>query len=234
MQRRRFFPARPVQQVPGRSVELAVQVRKDGAAPAPAPAPAPVAGGAVSWVAPSPLIPEWATTTPTAMDGEPGRWMVSLADMVDLLFEGEVLPWPTVEFPEVDPGVGYRGEPWWGEYGQQLPPTIPSGSWRCTRISYGASRHNEYGYMYYAGAYFGPGAERVQWELAWSSPGTVPGSSSDGSMAVPYGAAIYVYPVLHSLQSSIAPSTLVATAMLDGVPVGTLEFELRGPREAEG
>ena len=233
MQRRRFFPAKPVQQVPGRRVELAVQVRKEGAAPAPAPAPAPVAGGAVSWVAPSPLIPEWASTTPTAMDGEPGRWMVS-ADMVDLLFEGEVLPWPTVEFPEVDPGVGYRREPWWGEYGQQLPPTIPSGSWRCTRISYYASVHNEYGHRYYAGAYFGPGAERVQWELAWSSPGTVPGSSSDGSMAVPYGAAIYVYPVLHWLQSSIVPSTLVATAMLDGVPVGTVEFELRGSREAEG
>lgn len=232
MQRRRFFPARPVQQVPGRRVELAVQVRKEGAAPA--PPQAPVAGGAVSWVAPSPLIPERFETTPTAMDGEPGRWMVSLAGMVDLLFEGEVLPWPTVEFPEVDPGVGYRGEPWWGEYGQQLPPTIPSGSWRCTRISYYASMHNEYGHMYYAGAYFGPGAERVQWELAWSSPGTVPGSSSDGSMAVPYGAAIYVYPVLHSSLFSIVPSTLVATAMLDGVPVGTLEFELRGPREAEG
>ena len=29
MQRRRFFPAKPVQQVPGRSVELAVQVRKE-------------------------------------------------------------------------------------------------------------------------------------------------------------------------------------------------------------
>ena len=231
MQRRRFFPARPVQQVPGRRVELAVQVRKEGAAPA--PPQAPVAGGAVSWVAPSPLIPEWASTTTAAMDGEPGRWMVSAAT-VDLLFEGEVLPWPTVEFPEVDPGVGYRDEPWWGEYGQQLPPTIPSGSWRCTRISYYASVHNEYGHMYYAGAYFGPGAERVQWELAWSSPGTVPGSSSDGSMAVPYGAAIYVYPVRHSLMSLIAPSTLVATAMLDGATVGTLEFELRGPRGEEG
>lgn len=225
MQRRRFFPARPVQQVPGRRVELAVQVRKEGAAPA--PPQAPVAGGAVSWVAPSPLIPKWVSTTTAAMDGEPGRWMVS-ADMADLLFEGEVLPWPTVEFPEVGPG-GYRDEPWWGEYGQQLPPTIPSGSWRCTRISY-----YEYGHRYYAGAYFGPGAERVQWELAWSSPGTVPGSSSDGSMAVPYGAAIYVYPVLYELWSSIVPSTLVATAMLDGAPVGTLEFELRGPREAEG
>lgn len=231
-QRRRFFPARPVQQVPGRRVELAVQVRKEGAAPA--PPQAPVAGGAVSWVAPSPLTPEWATTTPTAMDGEPGRWMVSLADMVDLLFEGEVLPWPTVEFPEVDPGVGYRGEPWWGEYGQQLPPNIPSGSWRCTRISCEMYERGEFAYEYLAGAYFGPGAERVQWELAWSSPGTVPGSSSDGSMAVPYGAAIYVYPVLHSSLFSIVPSTLVATAMLDGVPVGTLEFELRGPREAEG
>ena len=31
MQRRRFFPARPVQQVPGRRVELAVQVRKEAA-----------------------------------------------------------------------------------------------------------------------------------------------------------------------------------------------------------
>lgn len=232
MQRRRFFPARPVQQVPGRRVELAVQVRKEGAAPA--PPQAPVAGGAVSWVAPSPLIPMRFRATPTAMDGEPGRWMVSLGNMVDLVFEGEVLPWPAVEFPELDPGVGYRGDPWWGEYGQQLPPTIPSGSWRCTRISYLASMHNEYGHMYYAGAYFGPGAERVQWELAWSSPGTVLGSSSDGSMAVPYGAAIYVYPVLHSLQSSIVPSTLVATAMLDGAPVGTLEFELRGPRGEEG
>ena len=71
MQRRRFFPAKPVQQVPGRRVELAVQVRKEGAAPA--PAQAPVAGSAVSWVAPSPLISEWVGTTTTAMDGEPGH-----------------------------------------------------------------------------------------------------------------------------------------------------------------
>ena len=42
MQRRRFFPARPVQQVPGRRVELAVQVRKEGGE-ATAPAPTPVA-----------------------------------------------------------------------------------------------------------------------------------------------------------------------------------------------
>lgn len=231
MQRRRFFPARPVQQMPGRRVELAVQVRKEGAAPV--PPQAPVAGGAVSWVAPSPLISEWVGTTMTAIDGEPVRWRVSLGDvsssMVDLVFEGEVLPWPTVEFPEVPESLGYRYDPWW--YGEQLPLTIPSGAWRCTQISYLASVHNEFGHPYYAGAYFGLGAERVQWVLAWSSPGAVPGSSSDGSMAVPYGAAIYVYPVRHSLLSSIAPSTLVATAMLDGAPVGTLEFELRGLRE---
>ena len=45
-QRRRFFPSTPVQTVPGRSVELEVQVRPAGvvAAPAPtAPAPAPTA-----------------------------------------------------------------------------------------------------------------------------------------------------------------------------------------------
>lgn len=42
MQRRRFFPARPVQQVPGRRVELAVQVRKEAAPVALEQPPEPV------------------------------------------------------------------------------------------------------------------------------------------------------------------------------------------------
>ena len=39
--RRRFFPSRPVQQVPGRTVELEMQLRPVATAPAPAAAPAP-------------------------------------------------------------------------------------------------------------------------------------------------------------------------------------------------
>ena len=49
MQRRRFFPAKPVQQVPGRRVELAVQVRKEGAAAAAPPQPKTE----VAWVSPA-------------------------------------------------------------------------------------------------------------------------------------------------------------------------------------
>lgn len=41
MQRRRFFPSTPVQQIPGQRVELTVQVRKDAAPAAPEPPPEP-------------------------------------------------------------------------------------------------------------------------------------------------------------------------------------------------
>lgn len=49
MQRRRFFAARPVQQVPGQRVEVAVQVRRSVAPAAPAAPVMPVAPE-LSWV----------------------------------------------------------------------------------------------------------------------------------------------------------------------------------------
>ena len=76
MQRRRFFPSTPVQQIPGQRVELTVQVRKDAAPAAPEPPPEPP---------PEPVVqlPVW-----SGWEDEDGNRAVNLTRDPEFQFDG--------------------------------------------------------------------------------------------------------------------------------------------------
>lgn len=152
--RRRFFPARPAQTLPARSVELAVQVRKEPPAPAKAPP-----GGCdlygVGWL--SPALghddawssygdpPEW-----TWEPGEGGAWEINRV-WVKALWEG-------------DPG----------DSDQESPPQ-PSAPFRCVDLRVAA-----FSDVLHVGAIQGKSMANVRWEAAWDTPYPEDPSVSDG------------------------------------------------------
>ena len=220
MQRRRFFPARPVQQVPGQRVEVAVQVRRESAAAVTAD---PNGGGSTAvpvqdlgltgWVCPAPLLRSWDRWESAEI--APGQWRFGNSRLSSLWL-GSFASIPNAFFDE---SLGLRDAPWWR--GDEIFP-LPSGALRCVRIDALVSMINEDGQPVFVGAYFGAQAESVVWEIEWSRAGDNPWKAQEGHIAVPYGAQVHLCTVPQA--EDIADNVMLAKAFLDGQEVGRLEF----------
>ena len=143
-ERRRFFPATPVQRVPGRTVELEMQLRPEAPVLAPAaPPPLPPAVGvpAATWL-PGRFTTIWQNGGSPEISAEAdGRTRIH--------FWGEYQTWWVGE-PMLVGGV---------------PAPLPTPAWRCVQVDMepGWGESALYGVLWDAPA----GAE---WVLAWDSP----------------------------------------------------------------
>lgn len=140
--RRRFFPATPVQQLPGRTVELQVQLRKSG----PPALAKDTNGGGSGGGGGDAAVASWLP----AVHLQEGYWQDEGVwnDSNNLFFfEGEK------PFPERE----------WETYEVWMPaPPIVSPQHVCTRIELGETL----GWEVFYGVVLGGDAD-VQWELAW-------------------------------------------------------------------
>ena len=219
MQRRRFFAARPVQQVPGQRVEVAVQVRKGGTAAA-AAAPASVQP-VLGWVSPfEALVGE-------DLRGAREPWIEVVGSDDELVHIRERYP--------SDPPVttGWRGTPWRLD-GGGVPYPSSGPDWRCELIECTVSMSSWPPPACYTGFVAGVAPERVSWLLEWDVPddGSGPESgdvdwgdavSMGGQVARAVGCTLMVYPMWHGGSYGIS-ETLTATALVDGKAVGALKF----------
>lgn len=230
MQRRRFFAARPVQQVPGQRVEVAVQVRKGSTAaavPAPAPAPAPVpAQPVLSWISPF----EGAVGDDLRGQNEP--WIeVSPSD--------DGLVHVRERYPSVPRATtGWRGTPWRRD-AQGVPYPAAGPAWRCELIECTVSISGRIPEpVCYTGFVAGVAPEHVTWRLDWDSVydpdddywdayvGDVDWGdavSGGGQVARAVGCMVMVYPTWYG-GGFDTRETLTATAIVDGKAVGALKF----------
>ncbi len=220
MQRRRFFAARPVQQVPGQRVEVAVQVRKGGTAAAAAAAPASVQP-VLGWVSPfEALVGE-------DLRGAREPWIEVVGSDDELVHIRERYP--------SDPPVttGWRGTPWRLD-GDGVPYPASGPDWRCELIECTVSMSSWPPPACYTGFVAGVAPERVSWLLEWDVPydGSGPESgdvdwgdavSMGGQVARAVGCTLMVYPMWHGGSYGIS-ETLTATALVDGKAVGALKF----------
>lgn len=241
MQRRRFFAARPVQQVPGQRVEVAVQVRRSVAPAAPAAPAAPVMPVApeLSWV----NTPDEALAAQILRGDEAGDVVFEVKDSDDGLVHiahkyggiWERQPWIT---------TGWTGTPWKSQESDGVPLPMAGPGWRCELINSQVSVSDDLFRMplstCYVGIIVGVSAERVGWQLDWDSTADEGSGGDDtsgqtgwgdavsrsGHVARAVGCQVLVYPVLYGGGNDDA-DTLTATALVDGVAVGALRFIAR-------
>lgn len=223
-QRRRFFPMQAVQTEPGRTVELAVQVRKEVAqvatAPGPAPGPGPGSGMALTWLP----VCSRPYGSYEVIDEGGGALTFQEFGHITARFEGdgalEFQSWPGM--PAND-GVVTSAMP------------IASASWRCTRVDL-----NLYNWrpVVLQGVLLGTPAEtNITWDLQWSDKTYVydenhipvlapsaPGyaDSKTGHAASAAGALITVVPAYVIDGMETPEEVLTATAYVDGAAVGVL------------
>ena len=231
MQRRRFFAARPVQQVPGQRVEVAVQVRRSVAPAAPVMPVAPE----LSWV----NTPDEALAAQILRGDEAGDVVFEVKDSDDGLVHiahkyggiWERQPWIT---------TGWTGTPWKSQESDGVPLPMAGPGWRCELINSQVSVSDDLFRMplstCYVGIIVGVSAERVGWQLDWVSTaggddtsgqtGWGDAVSRSGHVARAVGCQVLVYPVLYGGGNDDA-DTLTATALVDGVAVGALRFIAR-------
>ena len=114
--RRRFFPARSAQTVPGATARVQVQLQPAGRATAPVPAPAAAPAAFTADIAGPALLPEWRYMVGTT------RKKVPLAGGENYLDydwgEGIYWRWEEVEENSICHGSGYV-----------LPGGAPTGAW---------------------------------------------------------------------------------------------------------
>lgn len=198
-ERRRFFPARPVQQVPGQTVGLQGRLR-----PVAAPAPvAQAAGGDVGDVACTGWLAPWLC----------GAEFLS----VDVLPGGETEitgPWQGMEVSL------WQGTPLLlDEAGFARP--VPGGDFVCTEIQINSSLDADYregGVMAVA-----PGGV---WEFEWDAPSGDPANSVGGRSVIVAGDVLaVVIPVTSSSSEDI--ETLTARAFAGDALVMELVLRVR-------
>lgn len=199
--RRRFFPSTTVQKVPGRTVELEMQLRPVATAPVPAAAPAPGGGTGPANVTWLPHQSLW--------DGV-GRETVFLGD-------GQ---W------DINNGWGIPRSIWEGVPGDldDVRPEL-SAEFRCTEIEVVTSYLIEAGRdLEYFGVIQGATLVDARWEFEWD-PANVddPSFSQRLHRAWAFGNVIRVLltPTDGSLESQ---ETLIARAFSGGAQVGELKL----------
>lgn len=206
-ERRRFFPATPVQRVPGRTVELEMQLRPEAPVVVPAPQPAPLGEcdlvGA-GWLLGSHLD-SWyrdVLQVDALPDGRTRIWD-AWGETVDSLWVGEPA--------HVD------------ENGAARP--IPGPGFRCVHVGVRDSEWAGLGSLFHA-VLQGEGMTQAHWQFAWS--GRAPGEpvSPLGHVVTTWGNVLQVRAVADETGSG-GESLLTATAFCGGRPVDelTLRFE---------
>ena len=199
--RRRFFPSTTVQKVPGRTVELEMQLRPVATAPAPAAAPAPGGGTGPANVTWLPHQSLW--------DG--------VERQTDFLGDGQ---W------DINNGWGIPRSIWEGVPGDldDVRPEL-SAEFRCTEIEVVTSDWIEAGRdLEYFGVIQGATLVDARWEFEWD-PANVddPSFSQRLHRAWAFGNVIRVLltPTDGSLESQ---ETLIARAFSGGAQVGELKL----------
>lgn len=232
IERRRFFAARPVQQVPGPRVELAVQVRKNAA-----PAPLPPVQPWLSWLA----LPDEAMAArllrgdDLADDGDNDLAFINPPSDDGLVHLRLNYP-PWERRPEIE--TGWIGQPWRRQT-DDVPLPMVGPDWRCELVICTVSIPEDLDELpmqaCYVGAVLGVPPERVRWRLEWEG-GIEEGlddfigqtdwaeaTSAEGHCARAMDAQVLVYPALKGGGGS-QPNTLTATAFVDDEPIGALRF----------
>ena len=199
--RRRFFPSTTVQKVPGRTVELEMQLRPVATAPAPAAAPAPCGGTGPANVTWLPHQSLWdGVERQTVFLGD-GQW-------------------------DINNGRGIPRSIWEGVPGDldDVRPEL-SAEFRCTEIEVVTSYLIEAGRdLEYFGVIQGATLVDARWEFEWD-PANVddPSFSQRLHRAWAFGNVIRVLltPTDGSLESQ---ETLIARAFSGGAQVGELKL----------
>lgn len=221
--RRRFFPAAPVQQVPGRTIELEMQLRPEApVAAAPLPAPSggcECAGVVATWVdVPTPwagdLIVEATGENATRVRQRGWRWDPQTeesyeADITEYIYFGD---WREVPIEE-------EGTPW----ARPSPDLMAAGV--VHHIISDSNIFGEYGAQYRA-AIFGQALCEPSWTFEWSAPSPDdPAYSAAGDRAQARGTVLLLS--IDPYAESYATVTLTAQARCAGQTVATLTFEVR-------
>lgn len=231
-ERRRFFPARPVQTIPGNTVELAVQLRKLPALDAPAPEPEPAGAPWVSWLPVVGRAPYFDGYSVSLDAGLLRYETQGSANPRSFWFEGDAplhyQPWPDV--PNVIGPPGFE---------RALP--IAQEGWRCTRID---DTLADVGAVYQGVVMGTPAGADITWELTWdaapyvgafnkipvltnASPGHA--ASRSGHTASATGPLLTVCTAYYYTPEGIElpEETLTAIASVNGQEVGRLVINLR-------
>lgn len=231
-ERRRFFPARQVQAIPGNTVELAVQLRKLPALDAPAPEPEPAGAPWVSWLPVVGVAPYFEGCSVSLDAGLVRYETQGTPNPRSFWFEGDAplhyTPWPDVPSAIGPPGLEHA-----------LP--IAQEGWRCTRID---DTMADIGTVYQGAVMGAPAGVDITWELAWDatpyvgdwtkipvlandSPGYA--ESRNGHTASATGPLLTVCSAYYHMQEGIdlPEETLTAVARVNGQEVGRLAIHLR-------
>ena len=199
MVRRRFFPATTVQAVPGRTVELEMQLRPvakvaSSRASSPGEGETPMAG----WFSPSfSYYGEW----PEWVQLPDGRWEVFGA---------------------------YDSSIWEGiANGVDGQPPVPAADFRCVELS-APGRSDSY-ITEHVGVLQGASMTDVRWEATWDAPSAEDPSASIyvGNRYVTWGNVILVrqvYTYGWGINGESGVQTLTATAYSGASPIATLVF----------
>lgn len=202
LQRRRFFPATPVQHVPGKTVALELQLKRGEKAQV----QAPQASGAgevfgVGWLTPTLEEDNW-TFTSTQL--EDGRYRI-----VDAF------------------GSGLEDSIWEGvpvSTGEWVARPISGPGFHCTELQVDTSYFLYWPGLTYFGVIEGSGLSDARWEFEWDFPSEAdPAVSRRGHLAVAYGNILQIRatPTDGSMDEI---DTLTARAFSGGSQVGQLIF----------
>ena len=203
-ERRRFFPATPVQQVPGRTVELEMQLR--------------------------PELPVVVTAAPVGpvCDVIGATWLLSMSGLSEDAGWNELPDGGGFERTGYSSGWSstsvWRGTP--GSPDAQ-GPYLEGPSFRCTFLSLMAGEWNWPPVI--VGVLQGRSLCDVHWTLSWSHAGVMPGQSLNGLRAVTEGNMIWAYLYPQTAPVHFENETLTARAFCGDAQVGELILEVIVP-----
>ena len=223
-ERRRFFPATPVQRVPGRTVELEMQLRPEApVAAAPLPAPSggcECAGVVATWLGVPPpgagdLIVEAIGENATRVRQWGWRWDPQAgesyeADITEYIYFGD---WSDVP-------IEYEGTPG----ARPAPDLMVAGV--VHDIKFDSNILGEWEVPPFRAAIFGQALCEPSWTFEWSAPSPDdPAYSAAGDRAQARGTVLLLS--IDPWAESNATVTLTAQARCAGQTVATLTFEVR-------
>lgn len=207
-ERRRFFPATPVQRVPGRTVELEMQLR-----------PAAPAAAQAAPAAPPPA--------PGVCDVMGARWLMSLTAVGADASQEELASGDWLRYGE-SPGINgastWSGQP---EVADQFGQWLESETYRCVHLQITIFSTTPV----IVGVLQGASMSDVHWVLSWSHPRpNDPQRSLNGHHARWAGNMVWVTTLPWPDGSNAEREVLTATAFCGGAQVDQLVLELDMPQ----
>lgn len=204
--RRRFFPSTKVQTVPGRTVELEMQLRPAAKAAAPSSAAPSVPGNdeifGVGWLAPT-------------LDESPNPNLRS-----------ELLPDGRYEIMDYD-RLGLESSVWEGTPVYVDPDfvvhPVPGPGFHCVELQVETTYYMTWPGRTYFGVVQGTTMTNVSWEFEWDFASSDPAVSRQGHRVVTYGNVLHLRCEATGTGSELI-DTLTARAFSSGVQVGQLIF----------